>query len=149
VLQVVQPGLIGLIDGTLSTLAPLFAAAYIAGSRAALLVGLATALGAAISMGLSEGLSDDGTLTGRGGSLTRGMITGLATFMGGAAHTMPFLIGNVDQALAVAYPVVACELILIAWVRRRFLQVSLATSLVQVSLGGAIIAGVGVALGHA
>jgi VIT1/CCC1 family predicted Fe2+/Mn2+ transporter len=100
-------------------------------------------------MGLSEGLSDDGTLTGRGGSLTRGMITGLATFMGGAAHTMPFLIGNVDQALAVAYPVVACELILIAWVRRRFLQVSLATSLVQVSLGGAIIAGVGVALGHA
>jgi hypothetical protein len=149
VLQVVQPGLIGLIDGTLSTLAPLFAAAYIAGSRAALLVGLATALGAAISMGLSEGLSDDGTLTGRGGSLTRGMITGLATFMGGAAHTMPFLIGNVDQALAVAYPVVACELILIAWVRRRFLQVSLARSLVQVSLGGAIIAGVGVALGHA
>jgi hypothetical protein len=149
VLQVVQPGLIGLIDGTLSTLAPLFAAAYIAGSRAALLVGLATALGAAISMGLSEGLSDDGTLTGRGGSLTRGMITGLATFLGGAAHTMPFLIGNVDQALAVAYPVVACELILIAWVRRRFLQVSLATSLVQVSLGGAVIAGVGVLLGHA
>jgi hypothetical protein len=149
VLQVVQPGLIGLIDGTLSTLAPLFAAAYIAGSRAALLVGLATALGAAISMGLSEGLSDDGTLTGRGGSLTRGMITGLATFLGGAAHTMPFLIGNVGQALAVAYPVVAGELILIAWVRRRFLQVSLATSLVQVSLGGAVIAGVGVLLGHA
>ena len=149
VLQVVQPGLIGLIDGTLSTLAPIFAAAYLAGSRAALLIGLATALGAAISMGLSEGLSDDGTLTGRGGSLARGTITGMATFLGGAAHTTPFLIGNVDKALAVAYPVVAGELVLIAWVRKRFLQVSLATSLVQVSLGGAIIAAVGVLLGNA
>jgi VIT1/CCC1 family predicted Fe2+/Mn2+ transporter len=149
VLQIVQPGLIGLIDGTLSTLAPIFASAYIAGSRAALLVGLATALGAAISMGLSEGLSDDGTLTGRGGSLGRGTITGAATFVGGAAHTMPFLIHDVDQALTVAYPVVAAELVLIAWVRRRFLQVSLTTSLVQVSLGGAIIAAVGVLLGHA
>src|SRR5213080_239759 len=92
-LQVVQPGLVGLIDGTVSTLAPIFAAAYIGGSRAALLVGLAAALGAAISMGLSEGLSDDGTLTGRGSSLVRGLITGIATFIGGAAHTMPFLIG--------------------------------------------------------
>jgi VIT1/CCC1 family predicted Fe2+/Mn2+ transporter len=149
VLQIVQPGLIGLIDGTLSTLAPIFASAYIAGSRAALLVGLATALGAAISMGLSEGLSDDGTLTGRGGALGRGTITGVATFVGGAAHTMPFLISDVDKALTVAYPVVAAELVVIAWVRRRFMQVSLATSLVQVSLGGAIIAAVGVLLGHA
>src|SRR5215212_11379381 len=85
-LQVVQPGLIGLIDGTISTLAPIFAAAYVGGSRAALLVGLAAALGAAISMGLSEGLSDDGTVTGRGSSLTRGLITGIATFVGGTAH---------------------------------------------------------------
>src|SRR5881397_1286826 len=82
-LQVVQPGLVGLIDGTVSTLAPIFAAAYIGGSRAALLVGLAAALGAAISMGLSEGLSDDGALTGRGSSLQRGLITGGATFIGG------------------------------------------------------------------
>jgi VIT1/CCC1 family predicted Fe2+/Mn2+ transporter len=149
VLQVVQPGLIGLIDGTLSTLAPIFAAAYLSGSRTALLVGLATALGAAISMGLSEGLSDDGSLTGRGSSLARGMITGLATFVGGAAHTMPFLIGDVNKALAVAYPVVAVELVAIAWVRRRFLQVSLTKSLIQVSLGGATIAAVGAALGHA
>src|SRR5213083_627731 len=99
VLRVVQPGLIGLIDGTISTLAPIFAAAYLSGSHAALLVGLATALGAAISMGLSEGLSDDGSLTGRGSSLARGLITGIATFIGGAAHTMPFLIGDVHKAL--------------------------------------------------
>src|SRR5436189_2788681 len=110
VLQVIQPGLIGLIDGTLSTLAPIFAAAYVAGSRAALLVGIAAALGAAISMGISEGLSDDGTLTGRGDSLTRGAITGIATFVGGSLHALPFLINDVGTALAVAYPVVGCEL---------------------------------------
>src|SRR3954468_7065971 len=83
-LQVIQPGLVGLIDGTISTLAPLFATAYIAGSHAALLVGMAAALGAAISMGMSEGLSDDGELTGRGTSLSRGLITGGGTFLGGA-----------------------------------------------------------------
>ena len=149
VLRVVQPGLIGLIDGTLSTLAPIFAAAYLSGSRTALLVGLATALGAAISMGLSEGLSDTGSLTGRGNSMIRGSITGLATFVGGTLHTLPFLISNVGQALAVAYPIVGAELVVIAWVRKRFLHVSLGASLVQVSLGGAIIAGVGALLGHA
>src|SRR5213592_244921 len=100
-LQVVQPGLIGLIDGTISTLAPMFASAYLAGSRAALLVGLAAALGAAISMGLSEGLSDDGELTGRGTSLARGVITGSATFVGGSLHTLPFLLNDVHTALAV------------------------------------------------
>lgn len=147
VLQFVQPALIGLIDGTVSTLAPIFASAYLAGSRAALLVGLASALGAAISMGLSEGLSDDGSLTGRGASLVRGLITGLATFVGGTAHAMPFLIGDIDKALAVAYVVVACELVAIAWIRRRWLDVSLATSLVQVTLGGATVAAVGVAIG--
>src|SRR3954451_7963076 len=99
-LRVVQPALIGLIDGTVSTLAPLFASAYVAGSRAALLVGLAAALGAAISMGLSEGLSDDGELTGRGTSLRRGFITGSATFVGGSAHALPFLISDLDTALA-------------------------------------------------
>src|SRR5688500_9987213 len=116
VLQKVQPALIGLIDGTVSTLAPIFAAAFLAGSRAALLVGLASALGAAISMGISEGLSDDGTLTGRGSSLTRGLITGSATFAGGTFHALPFLIADVDTALVVAYVVVACELVAIAWI---------------------------------
>jgi VIT1/CCC1 family predicted Fe2+/Mn2+ transporter len=148
-LQFVQPALIGLIDGTVSTLAPIFASAYIAGSRAALLVGLAAALGAAISMGLSEGLSDDGELTGRGSSLARGLITGMATFAGGAFHTLPFLISDVDRALAVAYAVVAVELLVIAWIRRRYLEVSLARSLVQVTLGGAVVAAVGVVLGSA
>ena len=149
VLQVVQPGLIGLIDGTLSTLAPIFAAAYVSGSRAALLVGIAAALGAAISMGLSEALSDDGELTGRGASVTRGVITGVATFVGGSAHALPFLIGDLSTALPVAYVVVAFELVAIAWVRKRFLRVSMRLSLVQVTLGGIVIALVGVLLGHA
>src|SRR3982750_3907837 len=142
-LRVVQPGLIGLIDGTVSTLAPIFAAAYVAGSRAALLVGIAAALGAGISMGISEGLSDDGTLTGRGDSMTRGAITGVATFIGGSLHALPFLINDVGTALAVAYPVVACELVAIAWVRRRFLSVPLTHSLVQVTMAGALVAGGG------
>src|SRR6059036_804280 len=98
-LQVVQPGLVGLIDGTISTLAPIFAAAYLAGSHAALLVGLASALGSAISMGLSEGLSDDGELTGRCTSLSRGLITGGATFIGGTLHSLPFLIDDRTTAL--------------------------------------------------
>jgi len=148
-LQIVQPGLIGLIDGTLSTLAPIFAAAYVSGSRAALLVGIAAALGAAISMGLSEALSDDGTITGRGGSATRGLITGAATFVGGSAHALPFLISDLSTALAIAYAVVSVELVAIAWVRKRFLHVSMRTSLIQVTLGGIVIATVGVLLGHA
>jgi hypothetical protein len=148
-LQVVQPALIGLIDGTISTLAPIFASAYVAGSRAALLVGLAAALGAAISMGMSEALSDDGALTGRGNAVRRGAITGLATFVGGTGHALPFLISDTSRALAVAYAVVACELVLIAWVRKRFLRVSLTSSLLQVTVGGFIVAAVGVAVGHA
>jgi len=148
-LQFVQPALIGLIDGTISTLAPIFAAAYVSGSRAALLIGMAAALGAAISMGMSEGLSDDGSLTGRGGSLARGLITGLATFVGGTFHALPFLIADRTQALTVAYVVVALELLAIAWVRKRYLGVSLTGSLLQVTLGGVVVAAVGVALGHA
>jgi erythrin-vacuolar iron transport family protein len=148
-LRIVQPGLIGLIDGTVSTLAPIFAAAYVSGSRAALLVGLAAALGAAISMGLSEALSDDGSMTGRGSGFTRGLITGVATFIGGSAHALPFLISDVDTALAIAYPVVAAELLLIAWIRKRFQQVSLRVSLIQVTLGGATVAMVGYLVGHA
>ena len=149
VLKVIQPGLIGLIDGTLSTLAPIFAAAYVSGSRAALLVGIAAALGAAISMGLSEALSDDGSLTGRGAALGRGLITGAATFVGGSAHALPFLISDLSTALAIAYVVVSIELVAIAWVRKRFLHVSMRTSLIQVTLGGIVIAAVGALLGHA
>lgn len=148
-LRVVQPGLIGLIDGTISTLAPIFAAAYIAGTDAALLVGLASALGAAISMGLSEGLSDDGSITGRGTALARGLITGATTFVGGAGHALPFLIDDLGTALAVAYVVVAIELVAIAWIRKRFMRVSLARSLVQVTLGGVIVAAVGISIGSA
>ena len=148
-LQVVQPGLIGLIDGTISTLAPIFASAFVAGSHAALLVGFAAALGAAISMGMSEALSDAGALTGRGGALQRGLITGAATFVGGSLHALPFLINDLHKALTVAYVVVSCELVVIALVRKRFLKVSLASSLVQVTLGGIVIAAVGVLLGHA
>jgi VIT1/CCC1 family predicted Fe2+/Mn2+ transporter len=148
-LQVIQPGLIGLIDGTISTLAPIFASAYVAGSRAALLVGIAAALGAAISMGMSEGLSDDGTLTGRGTSLTRGLITGGATFVGGTLHALPFLIHKLATALTVAYIVVSIELVVIALVRRRYLRVSLTSSLFQITLGGAVVAAVGVIVGHA
>jgi VIT1/CCC1 family predicted Fe2+/Mn2+ transporter len=148
-LRVVQPGLLGLIDGTLSTLAPIFAAAYIAGSRAALLVGLSAALGAAISMGVSEALSDDGKITGRGDAMRRGVITGLGTFVGGAFHSLPFIISDVHVALAVAYAVVGTELLVIAWVRKRFLKMPMRESLVQVTLAGIAIAGAGFAVGHA
>jgi hypothetical protein len=149
VLRVVQPGLVGLIDGTISTLAPIFAAALIAGSRAALLVGVAASLGAAISMGMSEALSDDGELTGRGSALARGVIVGAATFVGGTGHALPFLISNVHAALALASVIVSIELVAIAFIRRRFLGVPLPQSLVQVTLGGAIVLVVGVLVGQA
>ena len=147
-LRYVQPALIGLIDGTISTLAPMFAAAYVSGSRAALLVGLAAALGAAISMGLSEGLSDDGEAD-RARRLGHARPDHrLATFIGGSAHALPFLISDLGTALTIAYPVVAVELVVIAWVRKRFQNVSLVKSLIQVTLGGVVIA-IGVALGTA
>jgi VIT1/CCC1 family predicted Fe2+/Mn2+ transporter len=148
-LQRVQPALIGLIDGTVSTLAPIFATAFIAGSHAALLVGIAAALGAGISMGLSEALSDDGTVTGRGSPLSRGMITGGATFFGGAFHALPFLISDLGTALTVAYITVASELVAIAWIRKRFLDVSLSSSLIQVTVGGLIVAVTGAIIGNA
>jgi len=148
ILRFVQPSLIGLIDGTISTLAPIFAAAFLSGSRAALLIGLAASLGAAISMGLSEALSDDGELSGRGSSLVRGTLTGMATFVGGTFHALPFMINDTQTALKLAYVVVAIELVTIAWVRRRFLEVPLHRSLVQVTIGGCVVAAVGVLIGH-
>jgi erythrin-vacuolar iron transport family protein len=147
VLQVVQPSLVGLIDGTVSTLAPIFAAAVSSSSKTALLVGLATALGAGVSMGISEALSDTGEETNRGPAAVRGTITGAATALGGIFHSLPFIIGNVDRALIVAGVVVAVELLVIAWVRHRFLQVSLRSSLIVVTLGGAIVLGIGVVIG--
>lgn len=149
VLRYVQPGLVGLIDGTLSTLAPIFAAAMLSGSHAALFVGLATALGAGISMGLSEALSDTGSSTGRGPATLRGVMTGLMTTLGGALHSLPFLISDRQTALVVAGVVVAAELSAIALIRKRFLQVSLRMSVVQVALGGVLITTVGLILGTA
>lgn len=149
VLRYIQPGLVGLIDGTLSTLAPIFAAALLSGSHAALFVGLATAVGAGISMGFSEALSDTGAQTGRGSSIARGAVTGVMTAFGGVFHSLPFLISDVHTALAAAGVVVAGELILISLIRKRFLDIPLRISLVQVALGGALIVAAGVVLGNA
>jgi hypothetical protein len=149
VLRYVQPGLVGLIDGTLSTLAPIFAAALLSGSHAALFVGMATALGAGISMGFSEALSDTGSQTGRGSAVARGLVTGAMTALGGIFHSLPFIVPNVNTALVVAGLVVALELVAISLIRKRFLAVSLRASLLQVALGGAMIVGVGVGLGSA
>jgi erythrin-vacuolar iron transport family protein len=149
VLRFVQPGLVGLIDGTLSTLAPIFAAALISGSHAALFVGLATAVGAGISMAFSEGLSDTGEQTGRGTAIARGAVTGVMTAIGGIFHSIPFLISDVHTALVVAGIVVACELTIISLIRKRFLDVPLRLSLLQVALGGVLIVAAGVLLGSA
>ena len=149
VLRFVQPGLVGLIDGTLSTLAPIFAAALLSGTHAALFVGLATALGAGISMGFSEAMSDTGEQTGRGSALARGFVTGAMTTVGGSLHSLPFMIHRLHPALVVAGIVVGVELIAISLIRKRFLQVSLRVSLVQVALAGVLIVAVGVLLGSA
>jgi len=139
-LRVVQPGLAGLMDGSVSTLAPIFATAF-ATHRPfyAFLVGLAAATGAGISMAFSEALSDNGELTGRGSPVVRGAITGFMTFFGGALHTLPFLINNLHLALLVAYVVVAFELVLIAAIRHRFFGTSWWLSIVQVVGGGALV----------
>jgi VIT1/CCC1 family predicted Fe2+/Mn2+ transporter len=149
VLRFVQPGLVGLIDGTLSTLAPIFAAALLSGSHAALFVGLATAVGAGISMAFSEGLSDTGEQTGRGTAVARGLITGVMTTFGGVFHSLPFVISNVHTALVVAGVVVGIELTAISVIRKRFMAVPLRVSLLQVALGGALIVAAGVLLGSA
>ena len=147
VLRVVQPGLVGMIDGTVSTLAPIFAAAFSSNSHTALVVGFSTALGAGVSMGFSEALSDTGEQTGRGSAIMRGFITGTFTAFGGVFHSLPFIIGNVHTALIVAGAVVGVELFTIAFVRHWFLKVSLRSSFVMVTIGGAIVAGIGIAIG--
>ena len=147
-LQRVQPAMAGLIDGSLSTLAPVFAVAFATHqSRYAFLAGLATAIGAGISMAFSEGLSDTGDLTGRGHPYTRGAITGAGTFLGGALHALPFLIPAYQPALLVALAAIAFELVTLAWIRQRFFGTSFVGSLVSITLGGAIIATASAALG--
>lgn len=149
VLQVVQPGLAGLMDGSVSTLAPIFASAFATRNpHTAFLVGLAAAVGAGISMGFSEGLSDDGTLTGRGAPLKRGAITGGMTFVGGIFHTLPFLIPHYLIAVAVACAVVGVELIAIAFIRYRFFASSFVRSVIQVVIGGALVFAAGVLIGN-
>ncbi len=147
-LRIVQPGLSGLIDGSISTLAPIFAAAFATHkSRDAFLVGLAASLGAGISMAFTEALSDDGSLTGRGSPVFRGLVTGLMTAVGGLGHTLPFLIGSFHPALLVATIVVGIELIVISYVRHRYMDTPLFSSAVQVIVGGALVFGVGIWIG--
>lgn len=149
VLQKVQPALLGLMDGAVSTLAPIFAAAGLTGKpENAFFVGLAASLGAGVSMGLAEALSDDGSVTGRGGPVLRGAITGIATAIGGMLHTFPFLISNLSVALKIAYAVVIGELIAIAFIRYRFMSGRLATTIGQVIVGGGIVFGIGIWLGR-
>ena len=149
-LQVVQPGLTGLIDGSLSTLAPIFAIA-VATQRPhyAFLAGVATAIGAGVSMAFSEGLSDTGEFTGRGSPFRRGAITGMGTFLGGVLHTLPFLIPAYKVAMIAAVIAVAFELFTLAWIRARFFGTSFVRSFAMVTVGGLIIAGVSAGLGAA
>ncbi|HWG09237.1 MAG TPA: hypothetical protein VN672_09540 [Solirubrobacteraceae bacterium] len=146
-LRVVQPGLVGLIDGTISSLAPIFAAALTSDSHTAFIVGLGVALGAGVSMGWSEAGSDTGEETGRGSAVVRGSITGGMTVLGSVFHTLPFLIADVKKALIVAGVVVAVELLAIAWIRNRFLNIPMRSSLIFIAVGGAISLAIGVGLG--
>jgi VIT1/CCC1 family predicted Fe2+/Mn2+ transporter len=149
-LQRVQPAMVGLIDGSLSTLAPIFGIVfYTQKPHTAFIAGLATSIGAAISMAFSEGLSDTGELTGRGNPAVRGSITGLGTFLGGILHTLPFLITNYHAAVVVAAVVVAFELVALAVIRWKFFQTGFLKSLFAISIGGAVIAVVGAAIGSA
>lgn len=148
VLRVVQPGLAGLMDGSVSTLAPLFATAFAThNTLTTFLVGMAAAVGAGISMAFSEALSDTGELTGRGNPLKRGAITGLMTFVGGVGHTLPFLLANYTVALTVAFIVVGVELVAIAYIRFRYFSMNFWMSALQVIVGGLLVFGSGVLIG--
>ncbi len=148
VLQIVQPGLSGLMDGSVSTLAPLFAAAFATqSSHAALLVGLAASLGAGISMGFAEALSDDGSLTGRGKPLLRGIVCGAMTTAGGLGHSLPYLIPHFRTATILAVVVVAVELLLISWIRNRYMDTPFLRAAMQVIVGGVCVFIVGILIG--
>jgi len=149
VLRIVQPALAGLMDGSVSTLAPVFAAVFATGqSHDAFLVGMAASVGAGISMGFAEALSDNGSLTGRGGPWLRGLICGLATTLGGIGHTMPFLINNFHTAMAVAVAVVIAELGIISWIRWKFMDTPPFSAAMQVGFGGALVFATGILIGN-
>lgn len=150
VLRYIQPGLAGLMDGSVSTLAPIFATAFATHqTRTVFLIGLAAAVGAGISMAFSEALSDTGEFTGRGNPWLRGGITGVMTFLGGLGHTLPFLIPHVNLALTIAYFVVGVELLLIAYIRYRFFRMNFWFSVVQVIVGGSLVFAAGITIGNA
>lgn len=149
-LQVVQPALVGLMDGSVSTLAPLFATAYATGnSHIAFLIGVSAAVGAAISMAFAEALSDTGEHTGRGHPVVRGLITGFMTFVGGILHTLPFLIKDIDTALYLAFLIVGLELAAIAYIRFHYFKMSFWLSVLQVVFGGGLVLAAGLLIGHA
>lgn len=148
VLQIVQPGLAGLMDGSVSTLAPVFAAAFATRStHTAFAVGLAASLGAGISMGFAEALSDDGSLTGRGHPWIRGLVCGFMTALGGIGHTVPFLVSNFIVATWVAAIVVVLELVTISWIRHRYMDSPWVSATLQVMLGGALVFIAGIIIG--
>jgi rubrerythrin len=150
VLQVAQPGLAGLMDGSVSTLAPLFAAAFATHDTwATFLVGIAASVGAGISMAFAEALSDDGSLTGRGRPVIRGFITGVMTALGGLGHTLPFLISKFSVATTLAFAIVAVELWVIAWIRARYMDTRFLQAAFEVVLGGTIVFGAGILIGSA
>ena len=149
VLQVVQPGLAGLMDGSVSSLAPLFATAFATEKTyTTFLVGLAASIGAGISMGFAEALSDDGSLTGRGRPWVRGFVCGLMTALGGLGHTLPFLIDNFHIATTVAIVVVVIELGVIVWIRHHFMDTPLGAAVIQIVIGGALVFLTGILIGR-
>ena len=148
VLRVVQPGLAGLMDGSVSTLAPLFAAAFATGnSWQAFLVGIAASIGAGISMGFAEALSDDGSLTGRGAPWLRGVISGLMTTLGGIGHTLPYLIPHFWTATIIAIAVVVVELAAISWIRWKYMDTPFLRASFQVVVGGVLVFTAGILIG--
>ena len=148
ILQIIQPGLAGLMDGSVSTLAPLFAAAFATkDSWQTFLVGLAAAVGAGISMGFAESMSDNGSLTGRGSPILRGLVCGLMTALGGLGHTLPFLIPAFRTAVIIAVAVVLVELAIIAWIRNRYMDTPFLSAALQIIVGGLLVFGVGILIG--
>jgi rubrerythrin len=149
-LQVVQPGLVGLMDGSVSTLAPIFAAAFATNNTwATFLVGVAASIGAGISMGLAEGLSDDGKLTGRGHPIIRGLASGIMTAVGGLGHTLPFLLTNFHTAFVLAVIVVIVELGLISWIRWKYMDTPFIRAAIQIAVGGFLVFLTGIFIGSA
>jgi VIT1/CCC1 family predicted Fe2+/Mn2+ transporter len=149
ILHIIQPGLEGLMDGSVSSLAPLFATAFATkNNHTTFLVGLAVAVGAGISMAFSEALSDDGKLSGRGNPITRGFVCGLMTFVGAVGHALPFLLSSFHVAMTLAISVVIVELFAIAWVRHRYLETGMLKAMLQIVVGGAVVFIAGMLIGQ-